>query len=203
MGDNYAGIVRDNLERIFQTSDAADRLSKCLPGERLPEGRAAFPAFGEICRIGPDGIFLGDEKQEGPRGIVLSLYAANARDIPCAVAPLKAFKDFPGSMPYVGAFATHTQNILVDPVERIRERRAEIMERMDGRDLPADAGGDFSFLVFPLPKIALAYIFYEADEDFPASATCLFSSNADEFLSMDGLADLGEYTSRAILKMVA
>lgn len=45
-------------------------------------------------------------------------------------------------------------------------------------------------------------IFCEADEDFPASATCLFSSNADEFLPIDGLADLGEYTSRAILGVV-
>ncbi|MFP4308093.1 MAG: DUF3786 domain-containing protein [Desulfococcaceae bacterium] len=53
-----------------------------------------------------------------------------------------------------------------------------------------------------MPKIALSDISHEADEDFPASATCLFSANADEFLPVDGLADLGEYTSRAILGVV-
>jgi hypothetical protein len=115
---------------------------------------------------------------------------------------LKAFKDFPNSMPFAGAFVTHTQNILVDHVDRIQEKQGEIIRRMDGRNIPTNVGGDFSLLVYPLPKIALSYIFYEADEDFPASATCLFSSNADEFLPIDGLADLGEYTSKAILGVV-
>ena len=63
-------------------------------------------------------------------------------------------------------------------------------------------GGDFSFVVYPLPKIALCYIFYDPDEDFPASVTCLFSNNARRFLPLDGLADVGEYTSRKILEIV-
>lgn len=200
MGDNYAEIVRTNVEGIFRERNAAERLAKLLPGERAGEA-VAFPAFGETCRIGPDGIFLGDEKKEDPTGIVLSLYAKQIRNIVCVLEPLKAFKDFPHSMPYAGAFVTHTQNILVDRVDRIRERRSEIVRRLDGRNIPANVGGDFSFLVHPLPKIALSYIFYEADEDFPASVTCLFSANADEFLPVDGLADLGEYTSKAILGM--
>jgi hypothetical protein len=62
--------------------------------------------------------------------------------------------------------------------------------------------GDIAFRVMPLPKIALCYIFYEADEDFPASATCLFSANANDFMPMDGLADTGEYTSRKILQLL-
>ncbi|MFP4584440.1 MAG: DUF3786 domain-containing protein [Desulfococcaceae bacterium] len=86
-------------------------------------------------------------------------------------------------------------------MDRIQEKQGEIIRRMDGRNIPTNVGGDFSLLVYPLPKIALSYIFYEADEDFPASATCLFSANADEFLPIDGLADLGEYTSRAMLGM--
>jgi hypothetical protein len=32
--------------------------------------------------------------------------------------------------------------------------------------------------------------------------TCLFSTNANRFMPMDGLADVGEYTSRTILEMV-
>ncbi|MGD8834917.1 MAG: DUF3786 domain-containing protein [Desulfobacteraceae bacterium] len=45
-------------------------------------------------------------------------------------------------------------------------------------------------------------MFYEADEDFPASVTCLYSHNANRFMPMDGLADVGEYTSRAVLEIV-
>ena len=69
-----------------------------------------------------------------------------------------------------------------------------------GQDLE---GGDFSIIVRPLPKIMLRYIFYLADEDFPASATCLFSSNSLSFLPIDALADTGEYTSKKIIELVA
>jgi len=57
-------------------------------------------------------------------------------------------------------------------------------------------------MVYPLPKIALCYIFYEADEDFPASVTCLYSNNASSFLPIDALADVGEYTSKKILTVI-
>jgi hypothetical protein len=56
-------------------------------------------------------------------------------------------------------------------------------------------------VVHPLPKIALCYIVYKADEDFPASVTCLFSANAHRFLPTDALADTGEYTSKKILEI--
>ena len=45
-------------------------------------------------------------------------------------------------------------------------------------------------------------IFYEADEEFPASATCLFSENALSFMPLDGLADVAEYSSKEIVRFV-
>ncbi|PIP38582.1 MAG: hypothetical protein COX19_11845 [Desulfobacterales bacterium CG23_combo_of_CG06-09_8_20_14_all_51_8] len=57
----------------------------------------------------------------------------------------------------------------------------------------------YRMVVYPLPKIALCYILYLPDDDFPAAVTCLYSANARLFLPMDALADTGEYTSRKIL----
>jgi hypothetical protein len=116
--------------------------------------------------------------------------------------PFKAFKEFPDSAPYVGAFASRTEQILVPAVHRIKAKAGLIMERLSGEAAPLSISGDFAFVVRPLPKIFLGYIFYEADEDFPPSVTCLYSSNADRFMPMDGLADVGEYTSKTILAMV-
>ena len=116
--------------------------------------------------------------------------------------PLKAFKEFPDSAPYVGAFASHTEQILVPAVDRIKARTDRIIKRLDGQSAPASVSGDFTFVVRPLPKIFLCYIFYEADEDFPPSVTCLYSCNANRFMPMDGLADVGEYTSKTILEMI-
>ncbi len=200
MTDNYAKIVRENIKNLFENRSEMDIL-RCLPSRK--EGDAfVFEAFGETCRIQRDGIYLGEVRQEGPVGIVLSLYALHARPFECVLEPLKAFKDFPDSMPYVAAFAAHTQDLLVPHVDRIQEKSKEIITVLDGQKIFSDIGGDFSFMVRPVPKIALSYIIYEADEDFPASVTCLFSNNAHAFLPMDGLADLGEYTSRKILELI-
>ena len=76
------------------------------------------------------------------------------------------------------------------------------MANLIGCNAPASVKGDFSFIVYPLPKIALCYIFYEADEDFSASVTCLYSNNALSFLPIDALADVGEYTSRKIIGLI-
>ena len=199
MGDNYAKIVRDNLKKLYKNlpADLADALPAQQNGDAF-----LFEAFGETCEIRSDGIFLSDVQQTGVIGILISLYALNTKLETCLIEPLKAFKDFPNSMPYAGAFVTHTQQILIPYVEKIQVSTHRIIETLNGCESPSNVGGDFSFMVYPLPKIALSYIFYEADEDFPASVTCLYSNNALSFLPIDGLADVGEYTSKKILDII-
>jgi hypothetical protein len=199
MGDNYAIIVQDNLKKLFE--NLPKDLARALPATQNGDA-FLFEAFGETCEIRSDGIFLGEVQQTGVIGILISLYALNTKLETCLIEPLKAFKDLPNSMPYAGAFVTHTQQILVSHVDAIEESRNRIIETLKGCETPAGIGGDFSFMVYPLPKIALCYIFYEADEDFPASVTCLYSNNAHTFLPIDALADVGEYTSKKILDII-
>jgi len=194
--DNYAKIVEDNLDRLY--TDLSKDLAENLPGETAGD-RFTFEAFGDTCEITPGGITLGGEPPLSVMGILVSLYALNACPDSCILRPFKAFKQFPDAAPYVGAFATHTEQLLVPHVDGIRSAIPVITESLRGEEDRSTDGGDFSFIVYPLPKIALRYIFYEADEDFPASATCLFSNNANRFLPTDGLADVGEYTSKKIL----
>jgi hypothetical protein len=162
-----------------------------------------FEAFGQACRLQPGRILLGGKEPAGVLGILISLYALNANSSPLVLEPMKSFKDLPNSMPYSGAFVTHTQNILIPHVDRIQTRFDNIVSILRGSDATSVAGGDFSFWVTPLPKISLCYIFYKADDDFPASVTCLYSNNAISFLPIDALADVGEYTSKEILNIVS
>jgi len=199
LSDNYAKIIQNNLDRLFH--NVPENLTQALPAKK--KGNSfEFEAFGEICEIGTEGITLNGEKQSAAVGILISLYALHACSEPCIPEPFKAFKDFSDSMPYTGAFSTHTEHILVPHTREIRNALPVIMEKLRGMKVSPSLGGDFSFAVYPLPKIALCYIFYEADEDFPASVTCLFSNNALRFLPIDGLADTGEYTSRKIIAIL-
>ncbi len=199
MTDNYAKIVQDNLNRLYDNlpKDLAQNIIAEQEGERF-----VFDAFGEKCLIGPEGITLGDKEHSSVFGILISLYALNASPDICVPSPLKAFKEFPDSMPYVGAFTTHTEQLLVPHVAKIKTSVQNVTEILNGEESVDGVSGDFSFIVYPLPKIALCYIFYEADDDFPASVTCLYSNNAHQFLPVDGLADVGEYCSKKILDLI-
>ncbi len=198
MTDNYATLVQNNLKRLY--SDLPEDLADNLPGT-VKGDTFIFKAFGEACTISPDGISFEGGDYTSILGILITLYALNAKPDICIQEPFKAFKEFPDSMPYVGAFTTHTEQLLVPHVKTIRQNITAITQKLDGRGAPSGTGGDFAFIVQPMPKISLCYIFYEADEDFPASATCLYSNNAGSFLPMDGLADVGEYTSKKILNL--
>lgn len=197
MADNYTKIVLENLNRLY--GNLPYNLADTLPG--VEDGNQfIFTAFGRECRIAPDMVSFSGDPADSVLGILISLYALHARPDPCIVHPLKSFKEFPDTMPYIGAFTTHTEHLLIPHVDKIKSSITRITSALNGQ-VSSHETGDFGFIVHPLPKIALCYIFYEADEDFPASVTCLFSNNARLFLPVDGLADVGEYCSKTILHL--
>ena len=199
MTTKYKEIIEDNLTLLFQ--DLPENLSLLLPAEQ--EGnRFYFKAFGQDCCLGPEEIRLSGQIEEGPKALLISLYALHIKPDDIQIEPLKAFKDLPGSMPYHGPFTVNSERILIPFVSRIQKNKAEIGNRFEGGKTAVQVSGDFSMRLFPLPKIMLCYIFYLEDEEFPASATCLFSANAQTFMPLDGLADVGEYTSRSIIDLL-
>ena len=199
MTDNYTIIVQDNLKKLY--SDLPGDLDQRLAADRDGD-RFMFDAFGEASVIAPDRITLGGKNASAILGILISLYALHAATDICVASPFRAFKEFEGSMPYAGAFVTHTEQVLVPHVPAVKNHLEHISSALKGENPPAETPGDIAFVVYPLPKIALCYILYEADEDFPAAVTCLYSNNADRFMPMDGLADVGEYTSKKIIDLV-
>jgi hypothetical protein len=186
----YAAIIADNLATLY-ARDLAERAGAM--GAGLQGGTLKLRAFGADCRIDREGIALDGNHETGPRGIIVSLYALHAAAEACTREPFKS---------YAGAFADRTEQVLVPAVERISAARRIIMAQLSGGEAPRSAAGDFAFVVHPLPKIALCYLFYRADDEFPASVTCLYAHNAERFMPTDGLADVGEYTSKAILETI-
>ena len=196
---NYTEIIKKNLHRRYNSIPVD--LAEKLPAQQVGDV-FIFQAFGESIQIGPQGIKLGDTDESGPKGVIISLYALQADPVSCQLTPFKAFREMPDSMPYVGAFASRAERVLFDQIDRIEQHAGRIAHRLKGLQGSDDDAGDFSLIVYPLPKIALNYIFYRADDDFPASVTCLFSNNAATFLPTDALADTAEYTASKILEIL-
>jgi len=87
-------------------------------------------------------------------------------------------------------------------ITAIQQHQQELVDRFSGHFNPDSGRCDFSFTLYPLPRVALYYIFNLPDEEFPSSATCLFPSNAVDFLPVAGLADTAEYTAKKIIELV-
>ena len=199
MTSAYGAIINDNLNTLFSLD--LDQRAGAMGADRHGES-IRLKAFGSDCRLTSDGLTLDGTPEEGPGGIIISLYALHAVDDALLVEPFQSFKEVPNSAPYVGAFTNRTEQALVPMVERLNGTREAIYAALDGSDAPAAVSGDISFVVRPLPKISLCYVCYLPDDDFPAGVTCLYSNNAHLFLPTDALADVGEYTSKTILSIV-
>ena len=126
---NYTEIIKKNLNRRYRQTpvDLAER----LPAQEVGGG-FIFQAFGESCKIGPQGIKLGDTDETGPKGVIISLYALQAAPVSCRLTPFKAFREMPDSMPYVGAFAAHAERVLFDQIDGIEQHADRIAQRQPG-----------------------------------------------------------------------
>lgn len=175
-------------------------LEESLPAIRENES-FHFKAFGQPCILNPQGITLGGEKLAGPTGVLIALYARHARKEAVQLEPVKSFKQIKGTTPYHGGFTARSEKSLIPYVSQIQASKKRIISYFDGHENEG-ARGDFSFTLYPLPKVPLYYIFYLADEEFPASLICLLAANAEFFMPVDGLADVGEYTAKRIIEMV-
>jgi len=169
---------------------------------RYEDSAFRFQAFGEPCEVRRDEIILGGEPLRGAEGILIAIYASLVTTEPVQLQPLKAFRQFPGGMGYQPAFAMNAERILIPHVESIHERKEALIARFSGNANKDVKRYDFSFTLYPLPKIPLYYLFNLPNEEFPATVTCLFSPNADRFLPVEGVADTAEYTAKKIIQLL-
>ncbi len=199
MSQNLIDIQKQYLQKAWNRS--IRELEEALPA-RYASKAFHFQAFGEPCEIYSQEIILGGESLQGAEGILIAIYASLVRNEPVQLQPLKSFKQFPGGMGYQAAFAMNAEKSLIPYVEMIQKKQEELIARFSGSPNKDVKRYDFSFTLYPLPRIPLYYLFNLPDDEFPATVTCLFSSNADRFLPVEGLADIAEYTAKKIITLI-
>jgi hypothetical protein len=199
MPGNFLEIQKEYLKKVWLRPP--EEIEKVLPAQRL--GNCfRFRAFGEPCELYPDEIILGGQPLIGPEGILIAMYANQVTDEPLQLKPLKSFKELPHSMPYQGAFSVNAEKTLQPYVSAIQRHQSDLTVLFSGHINADPPSGDFSFVLYPLPRVALYYIFYLPDDEFSAFVNCLFPANATSFMPVAGLADVAEYTARKMIELV-
>jgi len=163
-----------------------------------------FRAFGQDCRLTREGVFMDGVRDTEWAGVLVSIYALHASEQEVRLHPLQSFKEVGGTVAASpNSWVAVAQNELAVHIHEIRNCREKIIVTFDGHDNAGRQGarGDFSFTLYPLPKVPYFYNFYSPDDEFGASVTGLIASNARAFLPLDTIGDVAFVTAKKVVEL--
>ncbi len=107
------------------------------------------------------------------------------------------FRELPDGMFYVQAFQGYTGGRLVRELGGGIEVFRRAAEALGGVPLEI---GDAGYVFTVLPRMHLALVYWEGDEEFPSQARVLFEDTTAHYMPTDGLAILGSQLVGRMLK---
>ncbi|MEW6264592.1 MAG: DUF3786 domain-containing protein [Thermodesulfobacteriota bacterium] len=160
-------------------------------GARDAGARVAVDVFNRTCLVGPDGVEAADGgRLDFTIRICLAYYILQGgRGEPSGA--WAAYRDFKDGAFFHAAFAQIVEGKIAADFAGRPVELARAAASLAGKPFAAGLGGDFCFRFPALPRMPLILIFYDADDEFPASARVLFDQSAPNFLDMECLAVLG------------
>jgi len=108
------------------------------------------------------------------------------------------FRELPEGMFYVQAFRGYTGIRLVRQLEGGLEAFHRAAERLGGE--PIEAIGDAGYAFALLPRVHVAVVYWQGDEELPSQARVLFEDTAPHYMPTDGLAIMGSHLVGSILR---
>ncbi|MFP3866565.1 MAG: DUF3786 domain-containing protein [Desulfobacteraceae bacterium] len=150
-----------------------------------------IPSFGKLYRVTSEGVsdFKGLLPPIDIR-IVLAYYVLHGGTAELS-GQWVSYREFKGA----AFFMTTYQDLVERPIAESFCHRLDALETcsqlLGGQKLSELATGDLCYRYPALPNLPLALIFYDADEELPASATVLYDQHSTFFLDLECLAVLG------------
>ena len=185
---NYEEVYQGLVGRLVR---ADYRHAMLHLGARDAGENVLVNSFGRDCLVGPGGVIAADG---GPLDftvrIVLAYYILHGGrgEVSGRWAAYRDFKD--GSF-FHAAFAQIVETKIATAFSERLPDLKRTAAALGGQYLEAGLGGDLCFGFPALPRVPLALVYYDTDEEFPSSARVLFDATAPAFLDMECLAVLG------------
>ena len=185
---NYEEVYQGLVQRLAR---ADYRHAMLHLGARDRSEQVAVDVLGRTCLVGPQGVEAADGgRLDFTVRIVLAWYILHGGrgDLTGDWVSYRDFKD--GAFFHPAFVPTVEQKIAQDFTGKLDALKLA-GKALRGEPLETGLGGDLCFRYPALPRVPLALVFYDADEDFPASARVLFDASAPLFLDMECLAVIG------------
>lgn len=174
----------------------ADRASALYNEE---EDALLLGMLGQDYVIRHNGIFLHGQKAPDAHATVILEYLFS-RGSDLIASPWRSIGDFSESP--VPDFRKRAELPLAQYVGEILTRTNSLLPLLDAERSHSLIGSDLAITVRALPKVYLHVEMSQETQDFPAEVWLLFSHNANEFLSVQGLVMLSEIFKDRILSLL-
>jgi hypothetical protein len=181
---NYDRVCEGLLALVYGTGAVAhaSALGGALEGEV-----ATIPLFGIDCYVRPDGVYQGNRKLDTIGSILTARYLlqAGTKEIRNVWLPYRDLKDG-------GQFASYIKVHVEDRIaESFSGKISLLKSRLDAlgaRPYAGEMESDLTLVVNPLPKVPVLCLFWDRDDEFPASFRFLFDASASSYLDLESLA---------------
>ena len=152
----------------------------------------------EYTLVHPDGgIESPDHHQVGLVAHILLLHYllyASGKPLSCE---LFSYKDIPGGEIYFNVFRKRVEMPILNAYGDDPEGFEKACEGSGGLEVPM---GDLAYQFQAFPNIPITYIYWNVDEEFPASVQVLFDSSIKDYLPLEDIVFLSEMLSWKLAK---
>lgn len=126
--------------------------------------------------------------------IVLIHYLLRADGVPPADRWL-TFRDLPDGLFYAQAFAGHAEGLLAQRFGTDLAGFRRAAQALGGTALDL---ADASYHFVALPRLPLAVLLWEGDDEFPGQARVLFDAHAGHYLPTEDLSGIGDWLAHKL-----
>jgi hypothetical protein len=183
-------------------ASAEPMLSAALAGcEPTPAG-IGVPFFGKSYLVThPDGEVIVQARSAGkpahPSIAIVLLHYLTTADGTRPADRWVTFRELPNGLFYAQAFAGHAEGLLAEKFGMNPDSFRRQAEALGGASLDL---AEASFRFQALPRLAVAALLWEGDDEFPGQARILFDANAGHYLPTEDLSGIGDWLAHHLAR---
>ena len=177
---------------------SACQLSPATGGDR--SGAVTVPLFGRTHRVThPGGEVTAQDtgKLAHVSLAILLLHYLLKADGTRPADRWVAFRELPDGLFYAQAFAGHAEAVIAQAFGSDLDAFASAARHLAGTPLDL---ADASFRFEALPRLPMAVLVWEGDDEFPGRARVLFDANASHCLPTEDLSGLGDWLAHRLVR---
>jgi hypothetical protein len=181
---NYDRVCADLFALIGAESAPAGLPS---PDGRVRAGGTLIRIFDREWCVRSDGVYDGGQRLDTTGSILVARYLLKAGESEVRGVWLP-YRDLKDGLQFASFIKTHLEDRIAAEFSGRRDILKERMLALGAQPYEGETPADLAAVITPLPRVPVLCLFWDRDEEFPASFQFLFDASARAYLDLESLA---------------